>query len=160
MRTIHAILGTFALAVVGVSATSTTAHANSTCTTLVNTITNTLAQSGGYYDFEMTMHRTDVALVTYSSGTLWRSGNSFWPLTGNSNQLFSDRRAGNQPFNFNAADLLTPWISTSGLLYIYYNTWNFTTQWDMGCSGNTLTQIIPNFGVVTLSFRAWHPPIG
>lgn len=158
MRTIHTILAALTLALALVT-TAGTAHADATCSSLIANVTNKLAQSGGYYDFEMTMHRTDVDLVSYSRGTLYRSGNVSWPITGSSNQLFSDRRAGNQPFNFNAADTLTPWISTQGLLYLWYNTWSFSTQWDMQCTGNTLTRIIPNFGVVSLTFRAWNPPI-
>jgi hypothetical protein len=158
MRVLH-FLGTLALALAGVTATSQNAHADASCTALVSNVANTLNQSGGYYDFEMTMHRTDVALVSYSSGTLGRSGNASWPLSGSSNQLFSDRRSGNQPFNINAGDTLSPWISTSGVLYIYYNTWRFSTQWDMQCTGSTLTRIVPGFGVVSLTIRAWHPPI-
>jgi hypothetical protein len=155
MRT-RMIIGTLALALA-----STAAHADSTCTQLISNVNATLNSQGGYYDFEMTMHRTDVGLVTYSSGALWKNGsNPAWPLVGTSNQLFSDRRSGNQPFNFNAADQLTPYISPSGALYIYYNTWRFSTQWDMSCVGNTLTKIVPGFGVVSLTFRSWRPPIG
>jgi hypothetical protein len=154
------ILGTLALALALAGATTTAAHADASCTTLVTNINNTLVQSGGYYDFEMTMHRTSISTVSYSSGYLQRTGNASWPLSGSSNQLFADRRAGNQPFNINASDTLTPWISPTGSLYIYYNTWSFSTQWDMQCTGNTMTRIIPGFGVVSLTLRAWHPPIG
>lgn len=139
--------------------TSMSAWANSTCTTLVNSIHDTLNRDGGDYTFEMTMHRTGVALVTYSSGYVYKSGNSYWPLTGWSNQLFSDRYTGNQRFNANAADTLTPWFSVNGDLYIYYNTWHFSTQWDMSCQGNVMTQYIPGHGVVTVTFRDHQPPI-
>lgn len=136
------------------------ARADSTCTALVTSIKSSLDQNGGSYAFEMTMHRTNTKLVTYSSGRVWPQSNPFWPLVGTSNQLFSDRAVGEtQPFNANAADQLTPYIGSTGQLYIHYNTWNFSTQWDMTCVGQTMTQIVPNHGVVTLTFREWIPAV-
>ena len=149
-----------AFAAAAVSLLSGAARADASCTALVQEIVSQLQQNGGFYQVEMTMHRTDVSLVTYSSGTVDLTGYASWPLNGSANQLFSDRLAGNQPFNFNAADQLTPWISATGSLYIYYDTWNFSTNWDMSCTGNTMTRIIPGFGVVSLSFRGWVAPIG
>jgi hypothetical protein len=105
--------------------------------------------------------RTDVTLVEYSSGTLWKWSNLYWPIIGTSNQLFSDRRTGDQPFNINAADTLTIYINPTGQLYIHDAPWNYNTSWDMGCiGGNTFTRIVPGLGVVTLTLRAFHPPVG
>jgi hypothetical protein len=132
------------------------AHADSSCTSLVTSMANQLNTNGGMYDFELTMHRTDVALVTYSKGTLHGTGGTPWIATGTANQLFSDRKNGAQPFNINAADTITPWISSSGQLFIFYNTWNFSTTWDMTCSGSTFTQNVPGFGIVSLTLRTWH----
>lgn len=130
------------------------ARADGTCTAVVASYANSV--SNGWYDFELTMHRTDIGLVTYSRGTIQKYNSTSWPLWGSSNQLFSDRFAGSQPFNINAADQLTVYLSTTGQLYIYYQPWNFSTSWDMSCSGNTFTKIIPGFGVVTLTLRGWH----
>jgi hypothetical protein len=141
--------------VLALGAWSGEAHANATCTSVVANYTSSVGN--GWYDFELTIHRTDIWDVTYSRGTIQRNGTSTtWPLRGSSNQLFSDRYAGNQPFNINAADQLTVWISSTGQLYIYYAPWNFSTSWDMGCSGNTFTAIVPGYGVVTLTLRGWN----
>ena len=137
------------------------AHADASCPALMSTISNTLHASRGYYNIEMTMHRTDVAFVSYSNGTIESNGaNAVWPLTGQANQLFSDRTQGSQPFNSNAADQLSIWIGASGQLFISYNTWHFSTSWDMSCTGNAMTKIIPGVGVVTLTFRNWSATIG
>jgi hypothetical protein len=137
------------------------ARGDATCPAMISSINGTLNAQGGYYNIEMTMHRSDVKLVSYSSGFVNSNNNTDWPLTGSSNQLFSDRLNGDQPFNINAADQLTFWISASGRLYIYYNTWNFTSDWDLSCYGsNLMSAVIPGFGVVTLTFRDWVIPIG
>ncbi|TMQ05386.1 MAG: hypothetical protein E6J91_40730 [Deltaproteobacteria bacterium] len=117
---------------------------------------NQLIAHGGAYNFDLTFHRTDIDLVEYSRGAMSLYSTGYWAVTGGATyQVFRDRYSGNQPFNINAADTITPYISTDGQLYIWYNTWSFSTQWDMSCTGNTLTKIIPNLGVVTLTFRNW-----
>lgn len=139
-------------------AATQSARADSSCTTLVANMANQLNSYGGVYDFELTIHRTDIWLVTYSKGTLHGTGigGAAWPATGSANQLFSDRKNGSQPFNINAADTITPWISSTGQLYIYYNGWNFSTTWDMSCSGSTFTRNVPGVGIVSLTLRNWH----
>jgi hypothetical protein len=146
-----------AMALVGVAVNSNSAHANSTCTTLISNVKNQLIAHGGAYNFDLTFHRTDIDEVEYSRGAMsLYSSTGYWALWGGTTyQLFRDRYNGNQPFNIGAADTITPYVSTDGQLYIWYNTWGFSTQWDLGCTGNTMTAIIPNFGVVTLSFRNW-----
>ena len=150
------IYAAIAAALLGV-ATSSPAHADATCTGLISNVRNQLISHGGAYNFDLTFHRTDIDLVEYSRGAMsLYSSTGYWALTGGPTyQLFRDRYNGNQPFNINAADTISPYISADGQLYIYYNTWNFTTQWDLSCTGNTLTKIIPGFGVVTLTFRNW-----
>jgi hypothetical protein len=152
---IHIVLG-LALALGSTIAVSGTAHADGTCTTLMANVASQLTAHGGVYDFEMTMHRTDIATVSYSKGTLHGTGGSPWIATGSANQLFADRKNGSQPFNINAADAITPWLSNTGSLYIFYNTWNFSTTWDMTCSGSTMMLNNPSFGIVSLTLRAWH----
>jgi hypothetical protein len=131
------------------------ARADASCTPLVNSLVSKLTSSGGHYNFDLTMHRTDVNFVSYSAGSLALTGPSNWPLSGGANQLFSDRRNGSQPFNASAADQITAWLSSDGQLFIYYNTWRFSTQWDMACTGNAMTRLLPGFGVVTLVVRNW-----
>jgi hypothetical protein len=137
-------------------AAAQSARADSSCTSLVASMANQLNTNGGMYDFELTMHRTDVAFISYSKGTLHGTGGAAWPATGSANQLFSDRKSGTQPFNINNADTITPWISSTGQLFIFYNTWNFSTTWDMSCSGSTFTQNVPGVGIVSLTLRSWH----
>jgi hypothetical protein len=131
------------------------AHADSSCTTLMTSVANQLNTHGGVYEFELTMHRTDIYTVTYSKGTLHGTGGSPWIATGSANQLFADRKNGSQPFNINAADSLTPWLSSTGQLFIFYNTWNFSTTWDMSCSGGTMSVTLPT-GIMLLTLRTWH----
>src|SRR5262245_12993017 len=152
-RLFGGIIGALALALAFTS-NMQEARADATCTTTVANYANSVGI--GWYDFELTIHRTDIWDVTYSRGTIEKYNNTYWPLWGSSNQLFSDRYAGNQPFNINAADHLTVYISTTGQLYIYYQPWNFSTSWDMSCSGTTFTKVIPGYGVVTLTLRGWH----
>jgi hypothetical protein len=151
------IYAAIAMGLAGAAATSNSAHADPTCTTLISSVKNQLIAHGGAYNFDLTFHRTDIDEVEYSRGAIsLYSSTGYWALTGGSTfQLFRDRYNGGQPFNFGAADTITPYVSTDGQLYIWYNTWSFSTQWDLSCTGNTMTKIIPNFGVVTLTFRNW-----
>jgi hypothetical protein len=147
-----------AMALVGVAVHSNSAHANATCAALISNVKNQLIAHGGAYNFDLTIHRTDIDEVEYSRGAMsLYSSTGYWALTGgNTYQLFRDRYNGNQPFNLGAADTITPYVSsTDGQLYIWYNTWGFQTQWDLGCTGNTMTAIVPSLGVVTLTFRNW-----
>lgn len=123
------------------------------------------AQTGTYpyfgWTFEMTIHREDVELVTYSSGTLQPNGSG--GFFGVSNQLFSDRHvSGNylQTFDYAQRDNLSLSLSPTGLLHIHYSPWNFDTDWDMSCSGPIVTRRVPGVGVVTLTFRRQVSIIG
>src|SRR4029077_13257279 len=93
---------------VGVAASSNSAHANATCTTLISNVRNQLIAHGGAYNFDLTFHRTDIDLVEYSRGSMsLYSSTGYWAVTGgNTYQLFRDRYNGNQPFNFGAADTI------------------------------------------------------
>jgi hypothetical protein len=157
------IYAAIAMTLAGAAINSNSAHADASCTTLISNVKNQLmATAGAAYTFDLTFHRTDVDEVEYSRGimTLY-SSTDYWALIGASAyQLFRDRYNGGQPFNRGAADTITPYISTDGQLYIWYNTWSFSTQWDLSCTGNTLTKIIPNFGIVTLTFRNLTMVIG
>ena len=146
-----------AISLAGAAVTTGSAHADATCTALINNVRNQLIAHGGAYNFDLTFHRTDIDEVEYSRGAMsLYSSTGYWALTGGPTyQLFRDRYNGNQPFSINAADTITPYVASDGQLYIWYNTWSFSTQWDLSCTGNTMTKIIPNFGVVTLSFRNW-----
>jgi hypothetical protein len=150
------IFAAIATAVIGLAG-QRAAHADASCNALITSVRNQLVAHGGAYNFDLTFHRTDIDLVEYSRGAMsLYSSTGYWALTGGpTSQLFRDRYNGNQPFSINAADTITPYVAADGQLYIWYNTWSFSTQWDLSCTGNTLTKIIPNFGVVTLTFRNW-----
>ena len=114
------------------------------------------------YTIELTMHRENVNFVTYSHGYLAPLSGGFF--SGDANQLFSDRGVTpqsipvGQPFNINAADQLKLNLSPTGVLKIHYSPWNFDTAWDLSCKGSVLTTYLPNFGVVTLTFRNLFSP--
>jgi len=109
------------------------------------------------YKIELFIHREDVKLVTYSAGFLGPIAKD-GGFSGRANQLFSDRQAGSQPFNINAADQLDLQLSSTGLLRIHYKPWNFDTAWDLSCSGSMLTKYLPGVGVVSLTFRDLFAP--
>ncbi len=108
------------------------------------------------YGIEITMHR-ETKYVSFSDGWLTAAPNG--GFTGKSNQLFSDRLAGSQPFNINAADNLDLKLSSTGMLSIHYRPWNFDTSWDLSCKGSLLTAYVPTIGVITLTFRDKRPPL-
>jgi hypothetical protein len=133
---------------------SGSARANASCNTLIANTYKTLQSQSAFYWFDMTIHRFNVNWVSYSTGTLHPdSGNAAWPLRGSSNQLFSDRYYGTQPFNIGAPDQLSVRVSSSGRLYIYYSPWAYTTDWDMSCTGRSMTKVVPGFGSITLTLR-------
>jgi hypothetical protein len=143
--------------VVGVGTAAPSARFDPSCTALL-AARNKQAGRGQAYNIELTMHRESAKLVTYSSGFL--SPNADGSFAGASNQLFSDRFAGGQPFSMNAADQLNLNLSPTGLLRIHYSPWNFDTSWDLSCRGSMLTAYLPGFGIVTLTFRDLFFPIG
>jgi hypothetical protein len=110
-----------------------------------------------WWSIEISMHRENTTFVSYSAGRL--VPNPDGSFRGNSNQLFSDRNAGQQPFNINAADQLDLRLSPTALLSIHYNPWNFNTSWDLSCKGSMLTTYVPNYGIVTLTFRDLISPL-
>ena len=97
------------------------------------------------------MHREGIKLVSYSAGYLTPKQNG--SFSGASNQLFSDRTNNGQLFDVNQVDSLELNLSPTGLLHIYYRTWNFDTTWDLSCKGAMMTKYVPYHGIVTLTFR-------
>ena len=92
-------------------------RADATCTTFVSNTYNTLRSQGARYWLDLTIHRFNVGWVSYSTGAVTPdSSSTAWPLRGATNQLFSDRSSGNQPFTVSAQDQLSLWISSTGRL--------------------------------------------
>ncbi len=145
-------------ATVLVSAGSPSAQADNSCANYLAGKAKQAQATGQWFTVELTMHREDAKLVTYSIGFL--SPNSDGSFSGRANQLFSDRKPAPQPFSSNASDQLDLRLSPTGLLQIHYNPWNFDTSWDLSCKGSVLTTYVPNFGIVTLTFRELFTPIG
>jgi hypothetical protein len=158
MNTRKLALSLFTL-LAGLAIAEPSARADPSCSALLQ---DRIAQSSSTqgWQIEMTIHREDVAFVTYSSGALYNFGSG--NLTGYANQLFSDRRTVNnqQPFNASQSDSLYIQLSPSGLLHIHYSPWNFDTDWDMSCQGTVMTKYLPGIGVVTLTFRRLVTIIG
>jgi hypothetical protein len=141
------------------------AWADGTCTTFLAAKAAEAKAKNQFWQIELTMHRENVFLVSYSFGSL--APNPDGSFTGHSNQLFSDRgvsispqgfRTG-QPFDIHAADQLNLSLSPTGLLHIHYSPWNFDTSWDMSCPGPLLTKYVRGHGVVTLTFGPLFTPI-
>src|SRR5690242_16783320 len=78
------------------------ARADGTCTAFLASKLKEAQAKNQFYEIELFMHREDAKLVTYSAGSL--APNQDGSFSGHANQLFSDRQAGTQPFNINAAD--------------------------------------------------------
>jgi hypothetical protein len=150
------LVGTTALLV---TAASQAALADGSCTTLLASKAQEAKANGRWYTTQLTMHRENTKFVSYSEGFL--APNADGSFSGRSNQLFSDRVATSaQPFNIGQADQLDPVrLSSAGLLDIHYNPDNFNTSWDLSCKGSVFFTYIPNFGVVTLTFRDLFTPI-
>src|SRR6266581_2613540 len=138
-------------------ATGPSARADGTCTAFLGAKVKDVQNTKQSYKIELFIHREDTKLVTYSAGFLGPNTQD-GSFAGRANQLFSDRQAGPQPFNINAADQLDLQLSATGVLHIHYKPWNFDTTWDLSCSGSILTKYLPGFGVVTLTFRDLFAP--
>jgi hypothetical protein len=134
------------------------ARADPTCTAFLAAKLTEAQTKGQWYNIELSMHREDTKFVSYSAGSLAPNAQD-GSFTGHANQLFSDRLAGSQPFNISAADQLDLRLSASGVLSIHYEPWHFDTTWDMPCRGSMLTNYLPGFGVVTLTFHDLFTPI-
>lgn len=143
------------LLMIGLLSAPSIAAADSSCGSLI--AEKAKQANGQWYKVEITMHRENVKFVSYSVGAL--APNSDGSFAGHSNQIFSDRMSGQQPFNINAADNLDLKLSKTGLLQIHYKPWNFDTSWDLSCKGSVLTTYVPGFGIVTLTFRDQFIPI-
>src|SRR6266702_3237707 len=146
-------VGIFLFTMAGASS----ARADGTCTAFLAAKLREAQTKNQVYKIELFMHREDTKLVTYSAGFLGPNTQD-GSFAGRANQLFSDRQAGPQPFNINAADQLDLQLSATGVLHIHYKPWNFDTTWDLSCSGSILTKYLPGFGVVTLTFRDLFAP--
>jgi hypothetical protein len=144
----------FGIFVLGIS-TPHVARADPSCSALL--ARKATQANGQWYNIELTMHRENLKLVSYSAGFLAAMADG--SFSGHSNQLFSDRLTGQQPFNLNAVDNLDLHLSQTGLLRIHYSPWNFDTSWDLSCKGSMLTTYVPGFGIVTLTFRDLFAPI-
>jgi len=147
-----ALLGSLAIAL-----SPQSAHADATCNALIQDKIAYLTANGGFFDVELTMHREERSWVFYGKGYLQLSGAQ---LAGGSNEIFSDRRNGSQPFDISQADQITFTLNSNGLLSVHNVTWEFDESWDFSCPGNLLTTYLPNAGVVTMTFRSWEAPIG
>lgn len=147
-----------AVAVLG----SRPALADDSCTAFLADKYNQAQAQGQWWHIQMTMHREDVPLVTFSDGFLSPNTNDTG-LSGRSNQLFSDRFAqgGTQPFDINSSDFLDLYMSSTALFRIHYHPWEFETTWDFSCkTGSVMVSYQPGFGLITVTFRELVTPIG
>jgi len=132
--------------------TGTPARADASCAGLLQSKIAYIEQHGGWFFIDMSIHREDVRWVSYSAGTVSLDGTA---LTGQADQIFSDRPRGIQPFDIYQQDWLSLDLSSDGLLHIRSITWSFDTYWDMSCQGELVTKYFPGYGTITLAFRGW-----
>ncbi len=98
--------------------------------------------------------------VSYTDGFLKLSGAY---LTAEVTQLFSDRVVYppnsfiGQPFNINNADQVTPYIGSTGMVWIYNNTWGGWVSFQGSCTGSFLYGFV-NDVMVSFSLAPWTPP--
>lgn len=136
--------------------------ANDSCTAFLADKYDQAQAQGQWWHIQMTIHREDVPLVTYSDGFLSPNTDDTG-LSGRSNQLFSDRfpQGGTQPFDLNSSDFLDLYMSSTALFRIHYHPWEFETTWDFSCNtGSVMVSYQPGFGLITVTFRELFTPIG
>lgn len=134
------------------------AHADSTCVTLMKTITDQLRLRGGVFDFELVVHQSDITLTTYSEGQLRFDQNAdpVFTVSGNATRLWSTRKNGNQPFNINAPNTITVFLDPNGTLGIIDRATSTGSAWDMTCFGKTFWFKLDRLGVASLVVRDFH----
>jgi|SRR5215510_2095576 len=149
------ITSSMLVALLAVSAVPELANADSTCSSLLPAKFSYLTQNSGYYDFEVTVTKDSLHYVTYSKGLLALNGSY---LYGTTNLEFSDRYNGSQNFNVSAIENTQVWISSTGVLWIWNNNYNYyiISGTDMSCAGGLITKYVPGLGVVTIAIRDWH----
>jgi hypothetical protein len=159
LRSVSVTALTALAATLGLAMTAGSAHADASCTSLIASKTNTLQQSHGWYNFEITVTKDPLADVTYSFGTLALSGSY---LYGTADLAFSDRFNGNQGFNVNATEQIQLWVSPTGQVWIWNNNYHYyiVSGVDMTCNGGLISKYVPGLGMVTVAIRGWNAPIG
>jgi len=149
---IRILLAAFSLAAVTLSARPS--HADDCSVALAP-----LFSAGGAH-IKMSISTVDVSWVSYTDGFIRLSGG--W-ITGALSQLFSDRMAAvpnsfiSQPFNISAPDTHTPYIGSSGEVWIWNNTWGFWTHFFGQCSGGFLYGVVDG-AMITIAATPWTPP--
>lgn len=120
-----------------------------------------LFTAGGAH-VKMTISTADASKwVSYSDGYLKFNGGGY--LTAQVDQLFSDRMvyAPNsfigQPFNIGAADHITPYVGSTGMIWIYNNTWGGWTSYQATCANGFVYGFIDG-AMVNMALAPWTPP--
>jgi hypothetical protein len=119
---------------------------------------------GGWYALEFTVHREDISSVSYGGDTVgWLVPKPDGGFVGHSDQIFSERMSENQqPFDITYADDVNLALDRTGNLSVYHVDVSGETasddSWNMTCRGSVLTTYVPNYGVVTLTFRDRYTP--
>lgn len=151
VRTLFAAL---ALAIVTLS--TKPSHADDCSATLAP-----MFSAGGAH-IKMAINTVDTRWVSYTDGFIQLSGS--W-LTGALSQLFSDRTTtvgsgfgALQPFYVFAADTHTPFIGSTGEVWIWNNTWSFWEHFFGLCSAGFLYGFTDN-AMFSISLTASSPTI-
>ncbi len=120
---------------------------------------------GGWYALEFTVHREDISSVSYGGDTVgWLVPQADGGFVGHSDQIFSERMSEEQqPFDITYADDVNLVLDRMGHLQVFHlfqsgEQLAVDDAWDMTCKGEMLTTYVPNYGVVTLTFRDLHRP--
>jgi hypothetical protein len=130
-------IATLGVVICAILTTPEIGEADASCVDLTSRVIESLSDSRSFYTFDLTLHRTNTAWVSYSSGTIGlneNSDNASWPLFGSALMLFSVCFNGTQPFDVDDPGPITVKISQSGALFLSPHGPN---SWAMTCTGNT-----------------------
>jgi hypothetical protein len=111
-----------------------------------------------YASVKMVTVQDSNGLVSYADGVLMWDPKGLGLYQGNGSfgfQLFNDRKAGAQPFNYNQKDTIDKLsISPAGKVTAHYLPWNNSTDWTLGCgaAANSISAVVPGMGSVTIYF--------
>lgn len=153
------IMASFVVATTLFASAPERAHAQC-ITTLFNGMVAGCGSAARAKAMKLVIHRKDNSWVSYTAGVFVKSADGTFveALSPGNNQAFSDRLVSPtiQNFNINNRDRHRIRVFTNGSVEIFNLTWNFTTSFFAGCSGNMLT----GSNAAEFFSISYGPPIG
>jgi len=158
-RNVRALVLAGLMVVVGAVGRPSSARADATCTSLLNSKFSYLQSHGGWYSYTATVVKDSLDYVTFTKGyNLILSGSYLTNYSMGADQIqFSDRFSSGQNFTFSATEPMYIWIDQTGHLWIYNNLYSYyiVSNKDMSCYGNLISAYVSGLGVVTVRIGPW-----